>query len=819
MRKILFATLLCIIAANVNAQSLTKIRGKVTDATTKEALPFVNICFKGTTIGTITDFEGNYYLQAKSVADTLEFSMMGYKQKFISVKKGSFQEINIELETDDLQLDEIVVLPGENPAWAIMRKIEENRKKNNPDHLDGYKYEAYNKIELDINNVKNEWTDKKIFKNFDFVFNYADTSAETGKVYLPVFITENISEVNHKSSPQRMKEIVKASRISGVEDGNLSQYTGQMYLDVNIYNNYIPAFGHDFVSPVSDFWKANYKYYLLDSSYVDGKYLYHISFKPKYKQNFTFTGEFWVNDTTFAIQKIKARMSDGVNINYIKDMIVNQEFTYIDSTWFLNKEDMFIDFNLTDKTTGLFGRKTMTRKNISINPDFGDNFFSASASQESIIEEDANKRDSAYWNGNRHEKLTQKEADIYAMVDSIKEVPIFNTFVNTVDMLINGYWVFKWFEYGPYFKTYSHNPIEGHRFRVGGRTSNNFSTDVMINGYLAYGTTDEKLKYGLGALYMFNKMPRRTYEIQYKYDYEQLGQSINAFTEDNILSTVLARSPNNHLLLCQELKMNWEYEYFQGLMNNFELKYRKLFPSDIIPFKNEAQLIDMKNITSYEISLLTHFAYNEKFVAGEFLRKSKGSDYPIFDLTATVGFWNNNNSYNRYYRFIGTISQNVPINPLGKMHYIIEGGKIFGTLPFPLLKLHEGNETYVFDSYAFNLMNLYEFASDTYLSATLEHHFNGFFLNRIPLLRKLKWREIAYAKGLVGNISDKNSKVNALLDFPSTLGNVNKPYLECGVGIENIFKFFRIDYVRRLTYLDNPGISKYAILLKAQIII
>ena len=371
---------LLFIASSLSAQ--TKVRGIVTDASTGEPLPFANVVLVGTTVGTITDPEGNYNLQTNQKCDSISFSMLGYQTYTLPISSGSYQEINVQLIQGDLMLNEIVIHPGENPAWRIMRNVEANRKKNNPEKFECYKYEVYNKMELDINNIKNDWSDKMFMKNFNFVFNYADTSAETGKVYLPVMITETISDVYHKSNPSKKKEVIKASKISGVENNSISQYTGQMYLDVNIYKNYIPAFGHDFVSPLSDYWKANYKFYLLDSVYQDGSYLYHLSFKPKYKQTYTFSGDMWINDTTWAVKKVTAKMANDVNLNYINNMIISQEYEKIDSVWFLNKEEMFVDFNMTDSTMGFFGRKTMTRRNVEINPTFTDNTFSQVAVEE-----------------------------------------------------------------------------------------------------------------------------------------------------------------------------------------------------------------------------------------------------------------------------------------------------------------------------------------------------------------------------------------------------------------------------------------------------
>lgn len=817
--KYLFAFVTTILITISAAYAQTKVRGTVTDGETGEPLPFVNIVFKGTTIGTISDVDGNFFIQAHVDSDTLEFSMMGYTPYFYKVNKESFQEINVVLDADNYELGEIVVHPGENPAWRIMRNVAANRKKNDPDRLDSYKFEVYNKMEVDINNIHGDFTDRGILRNFSFIMNYADTSAETGKVFLPVMITESLSDVSYRKSPQRKKEVIKASKISGVENESVSQYTGQMYINANIYKNYIPAFGHEFVSPVADFWKANYKFYLLDSAYQDGHYLYHLSFRPKHKQTFTFSGDMWIADTTWAVKKVQAKMATDVNINYINNYIITQEYDYVDSTWFLTKEEMFMDINFTDSTMGFFGRKTMTRRNVEINPTFTDNTFSQVAVEETIVEDGANQKDDSYWTESRHESLTEKERNIYQMVDSIKEVPVFKTITNTVEMFISGYYKVKWWEIGPYFKFLSHNEIEGWRVRFGGRTSNEFSTNLMLSAYGAYGFKDEKFKYGLGMLYLFNKNPRRGVSVDVKHDYEKLGQSINALTEDNIMSTILARTKNIHLLLVDEVKGEYEHEYFNGFSNTIGAKYKNITPTQYIPFRNASLDHDYQNLESYEMSYNLHFCYNEKFVSGEFTRVSMGSSFPELDLELTAGIWNDRGNFKNYYRAIAMISQKVSLGPLGKTRYILEGGKVYGNVPFPLLKLHEGNETYAFDKYAFNMMNLYEFASDTYASVTAEHHFNGFFFNRLPLLRKLKWREIIYGKGLVGDISNRNCRQNAIMDFPSTLGDVNKPYFEAGVGIENIFRFFRVDGVWRLSHLDKPGVSKFAVLVKMQVIL
>lgn len=807
---------------NVVAQNeKTKIRGKVIDAETKEPLPFVNIAYQKTTVGCITDFDGEYYLETRNPSDTLIVSYLGYYPQKFKVKKEQFQTINVELQSTEIALDEVVVKAGENPAHRILRKVIKNKPVNNPVKLEYYEYEVYNKMEFDVNNVDDDFKKKKVFNQFQFIFDYVDTSVVTGKSYLPVFISETISDFYFQKNPRRQKEIIKASRISGVENESVAQYTGQMYIDVNIYDNFIPMFQKQFVSPVADFGLLTYKYYLVDSAVIDGHWCYQLTFKPRRRQELTFTGEMWIHDTTFAIKKAKARIAEDANINYVNDLIVDQEYTQVnDSVWFLKKDALFVDFNLTDKTTGLFGRKTTMYKNIVVNEPKPADFFADYAPQESITLDDALKKNNEFWHDSRHEKLSPKEESIYAMVDSIKEVPVFQTFVDIVNTFILGYYVRGKFEYGPYYRTYSFNPMEGNRFRIGGRTSNDFSTKVMYSGHVAYGTKDRKFKYGLGAMYMFSKEPRVSAGLYYKYDIEQLGQSVNAFTESNILASLLARNPRDKLLMVREMRGFYEREWFLGFSNALHFRHRIIYPSDNIFFEDKEHDISYDDITAFELRLNTRFAWNEKFVYGEFERISFGSEYPILSLDLTAGFKNVIKSDYNYYKAHLAIDHHFDINVLGFFKYKVEAGKIWGDLPYPLLRLHAGNETYAFDEFSYNMMNYYEFVSDTYASLYAEHHFQGLFLNKVPLFRRLKWREVVYTKALFGSLDESRTK--AIMDFPPTLHSLSsKPYWEAGVGIENIFKIIRIDAVWRLTYLDHRDymdIERFGIRAMLQVI-
>jgi hypothetical protein len=471
---------------------------------------------------------------------------------------------------------------------------------------------------------------------------------------------------------------------------------------------------------------------------------------------------------------------------------------------------------LKDSTTGFFGRKTTSYKNITVNKRRPETFFDPNAWQQTVTLDGAMKKDTSFWSTARHEKLSKKEEDIYSMVDSIKEVPVFRTFVDLVKLFISGYYVVGNFEFGPYYTFYSFNEIEGNRFRLGGRTSNDFSTKYMLTGRLAYGTKDQKFKYSLGGVYMINKRPRESVGLTYTNDMEQLGQTDNAFLMDNILASILQRKPINKLTLVKQYDAFYEKEWFEGFSNKISFQHRTLFSTVYIPFQDVGTDNFHKNIITAEIRLNTRLAYNEKFVYGEFERMSLGTEFPVFNLDLTGGLKNIFNSDFDYFKSRITVQYDFKINPFGKSYAILEAGKIWGKVPYPLLKLHEGNETYAFDDYAYNMMNYYEFASDQYASLYYEHHFEGFFLNRIPLLRRLKWREIVYGKGLIGSIDDRNRTV---MIFPEGLQDLSKkPYYEAGIGIENIFKIIRIDAVWRLSYLDKPNIELFGLRAKLQII-
>lgn len=794
----------------------TKVSGTVTDASTGEAIPYASVWFQGSKIGVSTDFDGKFLIETYYATDSLSASSLGYSTLSFKVKKDREQVINFSLETASIALAEVEIKAdkkAENPAHVIFRHILKNKKVNNRAKLDAYEYELYNKVEFDLNNLTEEFRSKKVLKPFEFIWENLDSTDQ--KIYLPVFMTESVSDFYYRKNPKNEKEVIKATRVSGIENNSVSQFLGDMYQNVNIYDNNIIVFGKSFISPLSGLGLGFYDYYLEDSTFIDDKWCYNILFQPKRKQELTFNGNFWVNDTTYAIKQIEATISEDANINYIYGLKVEQEFDEVEpEVWMITQDKLVVDFNITKKTMGFYGRKTTTYKNFKINKARDDEFYKGTSDID--VKDDANKKDENYWDLARHIELSENEKNIYEMVDSIQNIPQFKTIADVISLFVSGYKVIGNFEIGPYYTLYSFNPVEGNRIRFGGRTSNKFSTKTMIEGYAAYGFKDRKYKYGGGVTKILNKNPRIAFYVGGKKDVEQLGQAEGAFREDNVLSSVFRRNPAAKLTEVTQFKSYFEKEWFYGLSNKLIFTHRVLKPLgelEYLRINDTDNTTKINHIITSDITLYTRFAYKEKFVSGEFERISLGTKYPTLEFFYTIGIPEVLKSQYEYQKFVARLRDKLRMGPFGVIKIRLEAGKIWGTLPFPLLQLHQGNETFFYDESAFNTMNYFEFVSDEWASAAVTYHMEGLFFNKLPLFRKLKWREVVSMKTVVGNYNERNSSELILLPNTYTL---SKPFVEGSIGIENIFKFLRVDALYRLSYLDNPDIVKFGLRAKLQ---
>lgn len=819
-RVIILFTVFLFVGNLLWAQS-TRVRGKVTDAKTGEVLPLVNVFFKGTTVGMTTDFEGEYTIETRQEVSELQASFVGYETKSVKINPGAFNTVNFQLEPQIFDLDEVKVTPGENPAHAILKNVSKNKPWNDPDRFQEYFCKTYTKMELDLTNIKSGFKNKKLQKNFGFIFEHMDTSIVTGKAYLPVMISEASADYYYRKSPALSREIVKASRISGIEeDYTLAQFTGHLHVNVNLYDNYIDIFEVRFASPLSDHGLLYYKYYLVDSMNIDGRKTYKIRFHPKAFSTPVLDGEVNIDSATWALQSAHVKMMKGLNVNWIRHLVIDNENQFLDdSVWFPRQDKIFADFSIvmsdSSKIVSFLGHRQVDYSHVDLKPVIPKEVLKMDNNV--IINNEVLKNDESYWDTIRPYALSDKEKQIYGMVDSIKNVPLYQTIYDIVTMVLGGYYDTKYVELGPYYKLLSFNKQEGCRFQLGAWTTTDFSKKIRLFGYGAYGTKDKRWKGAGGFDYAFSDLPTSKLSMSFKHDVVQLGAGINAFTEGNILSSIFSRGDNDRLSMVNQMDANFEKEWRQGWTNTLGVQIRDIFSNPFVPFRKPEGGI-MPSIQSTILRLNTRISKNEIVIRKAFDKYSMGSDYPIIGVDMAMGIKGLFKNDYEFYRLVGSVNYDFPISPFGKSYIVLTGGKIFGKVPYPLLKLHEGNATYFYDQYAFSCMNYYEFASDAWLSLFYEHHFKGFFLGKIPLMKKLKWREVFIFKGLIGTLADKNNgslpDTQAVLLFPEGMTSVSKPYFETGVGIENIFRLFRVDAIWRLTHREKrPGqdIQNFAI--------
>ena len=787
-----------------NAQK-TVVLGKITESGTKNPVPYVNIIFKDTYTGTMSDLNGNYNLSSVKPTSVIEVSAVGYKKQSFKIKLNQVNRIDIVMVEDVISLGEIAVRPGENPAIPLFRKIVSHKKENNPSNFPSWQSKLYAKTEIDIKNINGSLRKKKLLKQFEFVFKYIDSLEIEGKTFLPVFFTETVSNYYHNSVSNTNREEIIASKASGMTTDMITQFTGKMYEGVNAYDNYIMISDIGLISPLNSLGLQFYHYYLRDSAMVKGRKIYEISFKPRLPQDPTFKGKFWVEDGSFALTKLEMQLSTKANVNFLNNLQYSIEFQRSDDKWVPRNESMIADLDIKkDKDSeqiGIMGRKTNVYQDFK----FGDPpVFTNVQKNAIIVDKGAIKKDEIFWDKSRPIELQKREAGIYAMVDSIKNVPLYKTIAEYIYMFYYGYRDLGKIELGPYYSLISSNKIEGYRTRIGARTTMKFNPNIRFNGYGAYGFNDQDIKYGGGFEYFFSKKPRAMIAFQGSHDYELLGQSSNAFTRDNFLTSVLSKNAYYKLNMIDRVVGTFDKDWIRGISNQLSVTSANIKSGPLVPFLDpQGNLIP--SIRTGEIKLNTRYAPKETIMVDGFERSQFGIFNPVFNLSVTSGLKGFMGGDFSYLKLDMNFSDKIAINPIGFITYYLQAGRIWGNVPWPLMKIHEGNESYAFDAYAFNLMNYQEFVSDTYVSLFLEHHFQGFFLNKVPLFKRLKWREVVGVRSLIGSY-DPTQHTGMI--FPKGMtGLRSTPYTEFSAGVENILKIIRVDAVWRYNYNEDRKIK------------
>lgn len=786
----------------------TIIEGTVTDEISGEVMPFVSVRFMDSKIGVFTDTLGKYSFETYYATDSLIFSFSGYLKVIRAVELDQSQVINVSMPTLTTDYEEVIVkAPDELPSTRLHKKVIAHKHINDKEKLEAYEYEVYNKVQLDLNNIDDKFKEREVVKRLDLLMDYLDKD-DNGKNFLPVILSESVSDFYYKKLPKKKKEIVKATRISGIENLELNQFLGDMYLDVNIYDNTLELFNKSFISPVSNYARSFYRFYLEDSTFIDNYWCYKLRFTPKRTGDMTFEGEMWIHDTTYAVKQFKANISPWTNINYVQDLYIEHDFEQVEpEVWMLTSEKMIADLKLTKKTNlyGMYGRRHSTRSNFRINPKRSLEFYSSNSTVQ--IEEGAGERSKEYWAKIRHEPLDPQEEGIDEMVDSLNNIRFFKALKNTLYLATTGYFPMGKVELGDAFALFSFNPVEKFRLGLALRTSNAFSRRVELGGRVAYGFGDEVFKYGASVRYNVTPKKRGMMTAYYSYDLEQIGQSPTAAAVGSTFGTLFRTGPLDKLTFVEKIGINLEKDIRKDviLYGGFEWKeYTAVGVANYLR-PNPINNIDdtLSRIQTTEIIARYRWAKNEEFISGSFDRKSVRSKYPIISIQGIFGIKGLLGGDYDYQKFDLFVEHNVHIGVLGRIRYGINAGYIFGNAAYPFLKVHEGNQSYWLMSNAFNKMNFFEFISDQYVSGLIENHWDGLFMDRIPLIKKLKLRLVTTGRIVYGQVSPRHSNEMRIPSFTKQFGNT--PYVEVGMGIENILKLGRVDVFWRLTHLE-PGI-------------
>lgn len=808
--------LICLIAFNSVSAQTKIIKGSIRDAHSNEIVPFASVQFKKAGSGKLTDSAGNFIFALNNWPDdTLEVTYVGYQDyilpldsTIISRAVNNVLELTIHLERGKYA-SEVVVKRKIDRGWLMWRRIVRKKPVNDRYRFSNFSYELYNKLELDIKNLNKERMQQvRLLKNFKFIFDNIDTSE--GAPVLPVYLTETLSDYYFQKDPLKRREIIKASKTIGMNNESVSKLLGGMDQNVNFYSNFIPVFDKQFISPISDNGDNYYKYKVLDSQFVAGRRLIHMTFTPKRKGENTFEGDFWIHDSTFAVQKMNLRLSKEANINFVEQLSLIQEYKMLnDTTWFLYKDKFVVDVSpLGGNKLSFVGRKTTTYKDIVVN----DASIVTELSKNKILEEtiltdtSRNKPDE-FWAGSRHEELTRTEAGIYKMVDTLLQMPAFKRARENIYFLTTGYRNIGNFEIGPWYNWATYNAQEGFRLRWDLGTNKYFSKKWFFHAYAAYGFRDQVWKYKIDGMHLFNKNPRSYIGFSYKKDIDYGQTYYDEISQDNIFALAIRKSgvPIKFLMV-DEKKLDFYKQTKSGFSALITTMHKEFEPLRNLPPKDMFNgRFKGNDITTAEVSLKLRYAFLEKFLESTFNRISLGSTYPIVELKYTKGLSGVFNSNFDYSRISGGVSHYKKIAPFGSIYYNVFAGQTFGTLPYMLLDIAPGNEIYYYNKYAFNLMNRYEFVHDKYAGLNFEHNIGNGIFRFIPLLKKLKFRQFYSARALWGNLSEENKIYNTPENSPFPFQSLNgKTYLEIGTGVDNILKLFRVDFVWRVSPTPLP---------------
>lgn len=831
----LFPLLVFIVQVNAFAQR-TVVSGTVRDAVTKETLPNVSVFFKDTQIGTQTDINGKYTIVSPNPQSELSFNYVGYRTVFKNIVASATQEFDVALVPDARALDEVVIVGGkkvryrnkDNPAVELIRQVIAHKDENRIKSYNTVSYREYEKMLFSLSNVSDKFRNKRMFRNYQFLFQEQDSTLIGGKNLLPVYIQEKLADNYLSKNPEKNKTIVIGEKqvqfdSRYIDNKGLKTYFDRMYQDIDIYKNNISVISNEFLSPIADGAPAFYKFFITDTIKTQKPEIIELSFTPRNTGDMLFEGKIYVtNDSHYAVTGASFGVNKNINLNFVRALKIDLDFEANDKgKYSLSKSNLLADFGIgKTKGIGFTGERTVTFKNYQFDTALPDTIFQGKST---VVLADAAKRNDQFWEKNRLDTISKNQLKIYGNIDTLQNLPSFKRTMKIVTLLFAGYQNLGPYEIGPVNTFYSFNNVEGLRLRLGGRTTPELSKRYYFENYVAYGIKDEKWKFFLSGTYSLNnksiyEFPQNYIRASFQRDTKIPGQELQFVQEDNFLLS-FKRGVNDMLLYNDFYRLDYVKEFENHFSYNLGFKKWSQTPAGGLNYLNsDNQLVN--RLTTSEVSLQLRYAPNEKFYQGKIYRVPIADRYPVFTLRYTAGLKGVLGGEYNYHNFLGSIDKRFYLSQLGYSDVTVEGSYIAGKVPFPLLDIHRANQTYAYQLNSYNLMNFLEFVSDHYVSINIDHNFNGFFFNKVPLLKRLKLREVVSFKALYGGLRNENNPnyQTGLYQLPiyengaqRTYALGNQPYMEGSVGVGNIFKLLRVDLVRRFNYLNNPEVSEWGI--------
>ena len=816
------------------------LHGWVRDSASRTSISNASIAVKGLHGGARTNAEGRFRIPTGQHAVDLVISSVGYNTRTLHLDSVPRQEVVIGLTPQFRELRNVTVVNKrqkyrnkDNPAVELIRKVIENKSKNRMEAFTYASYEKYEKLQASVDKATDTKAAKsKLLKPYHFLVENGDTSKMEGRTLSPVYLEETLSDVYYRKDPEKTKTIVlgkkKVDFGEFVDMQGISGFLNRLYQDFNVYDNNISVFTNEFLSPIADAGPTFYMYFIEDTVMLDSQKLVRLSFRPRNPNDFLFRGTMWITlDGNYAIQKLRLLVSKSINMNLVRELKIDQDFEKMPNGRFLLvKSDVLADFGLSPKGLGLFGERTVSYKKFSIGQPIPDNVFKGPPL---VIPDSAESHSDSFWVNSRHDTLTRAESKVYNNIDSLQHMRSYRRLMDWGTLLLAGYKQAGPFEIGPASTFYSFNPVEGFRLRFGGRTTTHLSTRYYSEAYAAYGFGDQKWKYFLSGTYSLNNKsiysyPQHYIRASYQKDTKIPGEELQFVQEDNFLLS-FKRGPNDKWLYNNIFRLQYLKELGNHFSYNIGFKYWQQSPAGSIAYvKSDLNSDDsLQAITTTEGSIELRWAPHEQFYIGKLYRTPIFNKYPIFDFRYIVGIKGLFGGQYNYHNLDFNVFKRVYESQFGYTDVTADFGYLIGKVPFALAYIHHANQTYAYQLQSYNMMNFLEFVSDHYATAYVDHYFNGFFFNKIPLLKQLKWREVIEAKVLFGGLRDENNpaKNPDQVKFPFTNGQLETfalnrtPYVEAGFAIANIFKLIRIDFIKRFTYLDHPDIPKYGIRFRA----